>query len=569
MQYSKEKEMKKGLILTIMLVSVLTLGYSQTGSWNVTNVATWVEAIGAIRSGGNNKEYVITVNGNISVPSSTENTFGSVTGITITIQGSGTLSPSANGSLLYVGTGQTIVARDLTLRGRNANNASVVRIENAGTFRMEGRATITGNSSSRDTGGGVYVAKGCVLTMQDNALISGNTTVGTDTFGGGGGVRVVGGTFTMYGGTISNNIATLHGSGMYGGGGGVNVNDGIFSMLGDAKISGNTTNACGGGVFVFRSTSIMQDTALISDNRGESGGGVYINGGNFTMQGGTIISNTADYSGGGVDNQNGIFTMQDGTISNNTATDGGGVHNGIVTFTMQDGMISNNAATNGGGVYNAATFTMQGGTISGNTVTSNGGGVYITSGLSNGKFTIQGGKISGNTTIFKGGGVYFDSGNWTFTKTGGTIYGDDADQNLKNTVITRLGHVVYNAKDGAWRNASAGPTINPDSYGFWLNDGEVTIFPSSFAISGFSTSTTWKRSNFNNTLTLTENTIKSSSSNYLWILQRISGNAYTFKRGDAANTLTLTIRLDGNSLVISGDSGNGQDNWNGTWVKQR
>ena len=60
-------------------------------------------------------------------------------------------------------------------------------------------------------------------------------------------------------------------------------------------------------------------------------------------------------------------------------------------------------------------------------------------------------------------------------------------------------------------------------------------------------------------------TVLLGSSNNLWVLQRISGNAYTLKRADAANTMTLTIRLDGGNLVISGDSGSGQNNWNGTW----
>ena len=173
---------------------------------------------------------------------------------------------------------------------------------------------------------------------------------------------------------------------------------------------------------------------------------------------------------------------------------------------------------------------------------------------------MQGGTISGNTAPFKGGGVFSYYG--AITKTGGTIYGDDAEQNLKNTVISKLGHVLYNEENGAWRNASAGSTMNSDSYGFWLNDGGVVMFPSGFAA-------VWERTNFNNTLYITETTMKSSSSNYLWVIQKISGNAYTFKRSDAANTMTITIRLDGNNLVISGDSGNGQDNWNGTWMKQR
>jgi len=37
------------------------------------------------------------------------------------------------------------------------------------------------------------------------------------------------------------------------------------------------------------------------------------------------------------------------------------------------------------------------------------------------------------------------------------------------------------------------------------------------------------------------------------------------KRADAANTMTLTIRLEHGILEISGDSGSGENNWNGTW----
>jgi len=173
--------MKKGLILTVMLVSVLALGFSQSTSWNVNNVATWVEAVNGIRSGGNNKEYTITVTGNLSVPTSAESTFGSVTGTTITIQGNGTLSPSANGNLLQIGAGQTIITKDLTLRGRSGNsNSALVYISSGGAFRMEGRATVTGHTDSNFSG--VYVDGGTFI-IQDNASISGNTT--SDKNGGG------------------------------------------------------------------------------------------------------------------------------------------------------------------------------------------------------------------------------------------------------------------------------------------------------------------------------------------------------------------------------------------------
>jgi len=652
-----------------MLVSVLALGYSQNASWNVTNVTTWVEAVNGIRSGGNTKEYAITVTGNVSVPTSAESTFGSITDIIITIQGNGTLSPSANGNLLQIGTGQTIITKDLTLRGRSGNsNSALVYITSGGAFRMEGRSTVTGHTDSNFSG--VYVDGGTFI-MQDNASISGNTTSDKN----GGGVYVNKGTFTMKSGTISGNRASS--------GGGVYVNSGTFIMQG-GTISGNTASTSGGGVYISEGpgawysgynnpgTFILQGGTISSNTARFEGGGVLNEGKSFTMEGGTVSNNTSS-QGGGVSNR-GTFTMQGGTISGNTASAsstnsnssayayGGGVYNyAHSVFSMQGGTISGNTAVataegyyissdyrsfacafGGGvctyGIYQTgadATFTMQGGTISGNTASANttsslyaysygggvcinrgnftmqgntsvsgnktsgsgggvciigyehggrsftmqgsasvsgntaggsGGGVYIADGeygndsRNAGIFIMQGNtSISGNTSIYRGGGVYFNNG--TFTKTGGSIYGDDADQNLKNTVISRLGHAVYNAKDDAWRNVSASPTMNSDSYGFWLNDGDVITFPSGFVGN-------WKRSNFNNTLYIGKNTIESSSSTYLWILQTISGNTYTFKRSVAANTMTITIRLNSNNLLISGDSGNGENNWNGTWIKQ-
>ena len=133
--------MKKVLFFVVMLVNILVLGFSQTNAWTVNNIAAWIDVVGGIRSGGNNKEYAVTVTGTISVPSSTENTFGSVSGITVTIQGNGTLSPSDNGSLLYIGDGQTIVDKDIILRGH-------VEIENGGAFRMEGSAAVSGSNVS-------------------------------------------------------------------------------------------------------------------------------------------------------------------------------------------------------------------------------------------------------------------------------------------------------------------------------------------------------------------------------------------------------------------------------------
>jgi len=631
--------MKKVWILTVLLAIVPAFSFSQT-AYTVRNVAGWIEAVNGIRNGGNDHEYTITVTGTVSVPASADSTFGSVTGITVIIEGNGTLSPSANGSLLVIGKDQTVVAKDVTLKGRDANNASVVNIASEGIFRMEGKAKVSDNKTSGG-GSGVYVGegksyrdegdweqkylRGGTFTMQDSASVSGNTS----SSGSGGGVYVgERGSFTMEGGTISGNTSNSNGGGVYVGG--------TFTMRDNASLSGNAApNRRGGGIYVS-GTFTLQDNAKVTGNKdngvynegtfimkggtisNNTGGGV-VNTGTFTIEIGTISGNATNGSGGGVYNQ-GTFTMKDGIISGNTSSYGGGVfvpdgqYSG--TFTMEGGTISGNTANIfGGGVYMGGNFTMQGNaavsgnktdchgggvyiigygygdrpftmkdsaSVSGNTASGNGGGLYIAGGRggaaildqsSGGIIVIQDNAlISGNTAIGNGGGIYFNGK--SFTKTGGIIYGDDVDQKLKNNVIGGRGNAVYETKNGGWRNTTAGLTMNSDSYGFWLNEGEAIAvkFPSGFA-------GVWKRNNFNNILTFTENTVKSSSSNYVWVLTRISGDTYTMKRSDTASTITIKITHSpswrGSSgtrypakLSVSGDSGSGQDNWNGSWEQQ-
>jgi len=76
---------------------------------------------------------------------------------------------------------------------------------------------------------------------------------------------------------------------------------------------------------------------------------------------------------------------------------------------------------------------------------------------------------------------------------------------------------------------------------------------------------TWKRDNFSNTLTFTANTFKSSSQDTIRTLQRVSGDLYTYTPSSLPG---LTIRLVNGNLVISGDSGTSENNWNGIWIKQ-
>jgi hypothetical protein len=104
--------------------------------------------------------------------------------------------------------------------------------------------------------------------------------------GGGGGVSVRGGKFTMNSGDISGN-SIYNTSSVYSyGGGGVAVANGSTFTMKVGTISGNTTSLYGGGVGVA-------------------------NGSTFTMKGGTIRGNTAGTYGGGGGVASGTFTKAD------------------------------------------------------------------------------------------------------------------------------------------------------------------------------------------------------------------------------------------------------------------
>jgi hypothetical protein len=72
-------------------------------------------------------------------------------------------------------------------------------------------------------------------------------------------------------------------------------------------------------------------------------------------------------------------------------------------------------------------FVLKGGAITGNTAKDNGG-VEVWKGT----FIMEGGEISDNTVTGNSGGVFID-GHATFTKTGGTIYGDTDTTNTPNS----------------------------------------------------------------------------------------------------------------------------------------
>jgi hypothetical protein len=427
----------------------------------VANAADWGGALVTIQNGGTDKNYVITLTNDVSLTSPDGLYFGTTpTGsIKVSLRGAKTLSLVSpySGNLLALGNNQTLILREATLKGHSGNTSSMIHLNNGSTFFMKS-GSISDNTNTSGSGGGVYVNGNGVFTMSGGTIGGNSASINS-----GGGVYVDGnGVFTMRGGTISGNTAAYNGGGVAVGG------TGNFSMLG-GTISGNhatgNSSSTGGGVyFSAGGTFIMSGGTIIgNDASGTGGGGVRVASGSFTMSGGTIDGNHATGgSGGGVffsSASPATFTMSGGTISGNDASNyGGGVSvDSGSSFTMSgSAIISGNTATgSGGGVVSGGSFIMNSGTISGNTTygSGGGGGVYVITGSST--FTMSGGTISGNHTthvISSGGGVYVNSG--SFSKTAGTIYGDtDAAHTPNSTENTATsgntqGHAVYYSNGG-------------------------------------------------------------------------------------------------------------------------
>lgn len=213
----------------------------------------------------------------------------------------------------------------------------------------------------------------------------------------------------------------------------------------DCNGSGNNTGEIthvngmkGHGVYLKPFSDLRLYSGNITGNNTDAnGGGVYLTGGSFYMYGGSITNNSASYGGGvagcvvksdGV-NVVGCFWMFGGSITDNNATaDGGGVAMDDYDFDMLGGsIISNQATANGGGVAVQGTHDVEwsGGHVTGNTANVNGGGVYVAG-------SVKTMKVSGDVNITgnTNGNVYLPGGK--------TI-----------TVGSSNGYTVKNLTDGA------------------------------------------------------------------------------------------------------------------------
>jgi len=364
----------------------------------------------------------------------------------------GTLSLSFNGkniSIALIGidsrriiTGRVTVGYGVTLIIENnielRSSTSNITVNSGGNLIMNYGSKITGNGGGlfSPQGGGVYVDSYGSFTMNggeisgNRASVSGSfLSLGNSISSSGGGVYVnSNGIFTMNGGEISNNIsASLAGSSVsnitsLSRGGGVYVHNSGSFIMNDGKIFGNSSSA------TYTQQSSSGFVSIITSM--SYGGGVYVDSyGSFIMNGGEISGNISSASN----------TFTSPSSSGRTITAGGGVYINNGTFSMNSGEILNNTCiaaseSRGGGIFlNGGNFTMYDGIISGN-ISGSGGGVYV----ANGFFTMINGDISDNIANsnltggnYGGGGVYIAIG--TFNMSNGEIYGNTSIINASSS----------------------------------------------------------------------------------------------------------------------------------------
>lgn len=195
--------------------------------------------------------------------------------------------------------------------------------------------TLSANSAPRV--GGAMRAFGDVQIT--DSTITGNSSSGED---GGGLFLDVGGTIT--GTTVSGNSAS-------GGGGGIYAVDDL--TISDSTISGNTAGGIVGGIYGASGTlTVSKSTVNGNSATGIHTGGILTNVA-LVLENSTVSGNSAVTDGGGITINAGTGSITNSTITNNAASNGGGIYNGGTTTI--GGTILANSISGGDCAVNALT----------------------------------------------------------------------------------------------------------------------------------------------------------------------------------------------------------------------
>ena len=228
--------------------------------------------------------------------------------------------------------------------------------------------------------------------------------------------------------TLNLSNGTLTGG--WGGDSGGIVNYGGTVNLTDVTITGCTGDDRGGGICNRDGGTLTMTGGSITNNisndkmEPEGGGGIFnAEGATMTLTSVTITGNEAKEKGGGGVCNYGTLNINDCTLQDNTAgKNGGGIWNGpSATLSINGITISNNTASeNGGGIFSRkeGTLNIKGAVnVSDNMVNGANQNIYLQSG----KLINVTGSLAGSSI-----GIYLDGGTGTFTS-GYDVYNNGVD----------------------------------------------------------------------------------------------------------------------------------------------
>ena len=230
------------------------------------------------------------------------------TGVTYTSLSSAVGAANAGDTLLIRNTcgGNIDINKDLTLTGQRpvgsplpaivarTSPSSNITVSRSGAFPeittvVFNKLRISGGNAGRDgQGGGIFVCRGCDVTLNDSK--------------------------------VTNNRA----------GNGAGIWDAGTLTLNDSAIRGNKATVfpgAGGGIFVLFDGVVVLKGSRIIDNAARSGGGVFQFAnelGSVTLNNSTIRGNTAETGGGAYNSGSTLVLNRQSTITENVATSGNG-----------------------------------------------------------------------------------------------------------------------------------------------------------------------------------------------------------------------------------------------------
>jgi CSLREA domain-containing protein len=250
-----------------------------------------------------------------------------------------TLGPALSGVPIRLSLGALPITGPVTIQGLGAANSVLDAQQKSRVFDVSVTAgdvtldglTLTGGrtTAAGDGGGAIRFQSHGTLTVRD-CVISGNSTQGSESAGGGiyaiepdAGARQVGGDVTVTDSTISGNST----AGFNAVGGGIFTNGGL--TLDGSTVSGNSTqgrNAFGGGMWVPVGAAATLTNSTVAGNvttgPNSDGAGIFVNGGAVTLANSTVSGNSAKGSpGGGLYAEGGGgVTLRSSIVAGNVAT---------------------------------------------------------------------------------------------------------------------------------------------------------------------------------------------------------------------------------------------------------